>query len=204
MNDLFGDEVHEARKNFSRNNVGQRKAGDFYQTPPSMTRQFLDAIPVGEFPVLEPARGMGAIEHVLRVEYPGEQIEAYDIADGVDFLAEARRFPEIITNPPFSLSLEFILKCKEVATSRFSLLMPIDYLHGIERYRRVFSVRDGWRLAWIHVYTRRAMMSERVESDEQYDTGMITWAWYTWLHFGTDDPRVVWIDNDKYVRRASA
>lgn len=204
MTDLFGEELREIRKNFSRNNVGQRRAGDFYQTPPSMTRQFLDELPVVAFPVLEPARGAGAIERVLRSEYPGEKVEAYDIAEGADFLDEKRQFPEIITNPPFSLSLEFILKCKEVATSRFSLLMPIDYLHGIERYRRVFSVKDGWRLSWIHVYTRRAMMSDTVREDGRYETGMITWAWYTWLHFGIEDPRIQWIDNDEYVVRASA
>jgi hypothetical protein len=201
LTDLFGADIREGRKNFSRNNVGQRRAGDFYQTPPSMTRQFLDVLPVVAFPVLEPARGKGAIESVLRTEYPGKDIEAYDLADGIDFLEEKRTFPELITNPPFSLSLEFILKCKEVATSRFSLLMPIDYLHGAERYRRVFSVKDGFRLAWIHVFTRRAMMSDKIRSDECYETGMITWAWYTWLRFGNEDPRIQWIDNDEYVVR---
>lgn len=201
MIDLFGTDSPQARKNFSRNNLGQRRAGDFYQTPPSMTQQFLQVLSVAEFPVLEPARGKGAIENVIRSEYPGKQVEAYDIVEGVDFLEEKRQFQEIITNPPFSLSIEFILKCKEVATSRFSLLMPIDYLHGIDRYRRVFSVKDGWRLAWIHVYTRRAMMSDHIREDGRYKTGMITWAWYTWLPFGTEDPRIQWIDNDAFVVR---
>ena len=204
MNDLFGLEIKDSRKNFSRNNTGKRRAGDFYQTPPSMVRQFLDVLPIVSFPVLEPARGEGAIEAVLRTKYPHKEVEAYDINDGTDFLIENRKFPEIITNPPFSLSIEFILKCKEVAISRFSLLMPIDYLHGIERYRRVFSVRDRWRLAWVHVFTRRSMMTDKIRSDERYETGMITWAWYTWLPFGSDDPRIQWIDNDKYVIRSNA
>jgi len=202
MTDLFGSEVREGCKNFSRNNLGQRRAGDFYQTPPSMVAQFLEILPPSFFPVLEPARGKGAIANVLASWYGWDKIETYDIADdGTDFLEETRTFPEIITNPPFSLSLEFILKCKKVATSRFSLLMPIDYLHGIERYRRVFSVKDEFRLAWIHVFTRRAMMSDEIREDGRYETGMITWAWYTWLRFGTEDPRIQWIDNDAYVLR---
>jgi hypothetical protein len=203
MIDLFGVETQETRKNFSRNNLGQRRAGDFYQTPPSMVEQFLEVLPPSSFPVLEPAKGQGAIEKVLASWYGSDKVESYDIAEGVDFLEETREFPEIITNPPFSLSIEFILKCKEVATSRFSLLMPIDYLHGLERFQRIFSTRDGWRLAWVHVYVRRAMMSDQIRKDGKYETGMITWAWYTWLHYGTDDPRIQWINNDAYVLRGA-
>jgi hypothetical protein len=206
MSDLFGDDIRETRKNFSRNNLGQRREGDFYQTPPSMTRQFLDEIPVLDFPVLEPAAGFGALSCVLAEQ--GGPIVAYDILPGPgidqgDFLEETRRFPEIITNPPFSLALEFILKCKEVAERRFSLLMPIDYLHGLERFHRVYSARDDWCLAHLHIYVRRAMMSGTAREDGKYETGMITWGWYTWIYMGDSaiGPRVHWIDNDAYVIR---
>ncbi len=123
MKNLFGEHETTKRKNFSRCNLGQRKAGDFYQTPPSMTRQFLARSPIWDFPVLEPAAGDGTIEKVLIDAYGSKNVEAYDITGGRDFLTEYRNFPTIITNPPFSLSTEFIL---------------------------------------------------------QYQTGMITWAWYTW------------------------
>jgi hypothetical protein len=203
MTDLFGSDIREVRKNFSRNNLGQRRAGDFYQTPPSMTQQFLDVMPVLDFPVHEPARGSGAVEGVLVERYGCDNVSASDIMDGVDFLQETRRFPSIITNPPFSLSTEFILKCKEVATRRFSLLMPIDYLHGQDRFRRIFSARDDWGLTWVHVYTRRAIMSGEVREDGRYKCGMVTWAWYTWIHFGDclAGPRIRWINNDEYVLR---
>ncbi|MDD5305132.1 MAG: hypothetical protein PHS14_18695, partial [Elusimicrobia bacterium] len=122
-----------------------------------------------------------------------------------DFLEETRRFPTIITNPPFSLSTAFILKCKEVATHRFSLLMPIDYLHGLERFRRIFSARDHWKLSSLHIYVRRAMLSGSVRADGRYRTGMITWAWYTWTRRPawqrSRAPSIYWIDNDEYVVR---
>jgi hypothetical protein len=202
VTDLFGAEVRDVRKNFSRNNVGQRRAGDFYQTPMSMTRQFLDTLPIEDLPVLEPAEGKKAITNVLK-EYYLWDVTGYDIAAGDDFLQETRKFPTIITNPPFSLSTEFILKCKEVATHRFSLLMPIDYLHGQNRFRRIFSVDDDWKLSWLHVYTWRAMMDGNVRDDGKYQTGMITWAWYTWLRFGDcfNGPCIRWIDNDAFVIR---
>lgn len=203
--DLFGAAILERRKNFSRNNLGQRRAGDFYQTPPSMTRQFLEALPVRSFPVLEPAAGTGAMKRSLIEKYGRSCVEAYDIMDGRDFLDESRSYPTIITNPPFSLSLEFIIKCKMVATSRFSLLMPIDYLHGLERYRSIYSVRDTWALSFVHIYTRRAMLTETVREDDRYRTGMITWAWYTWTKRRpwSGEPRIRWIDNDAYVYRES-
>jgi len=203
VTDLFGAEILEKRKNFSRNNLGQRRAGDFYQTPPSMTRQFLEALPIRRLPVLEPAAGSGAMAAVLREQYGRVWVKAYDIIEGRDFLGEARCVPTIITNPPFSLSTEFIIKCKAVATSRFSLLMPIDYLHGLERYRTIYSVRDEWALAYVHIYTRRAMLSDSVRADDRYKTGMITWAWYTWTkrRLWSGEPRIRWIDNDAYVYR---
>ncbi|MDD5303094.1 MAG: hypothetical protein PHS14_08280, partial [Elusimicrobia bacterium] len=124
MTDLFGKRIREGRKNFSRNNLGQRQAGDFYQTPPTMARQFLAALPVRRLPILEPAAGDGELVRELFRTCGIDNVEFYDISGGSDFLEETRRFPTIITNPPFSLSTAFILKCKEVATHRFSLLMP--------------------------------------------------------------------------------
>jgi len=204
MKNLFDEEVIESRKNFSRNNLGQRRAGDFYQTPPSIVEQLLEVLPVKKFPILEPAEGHGALSTVLRRLYSCRNVIAYDIIDGRDFLEETDTFPEIITNPPFSLSTEFIIKCKEVATRRFSLLMPIDYLHGLERFQRIYSVHDEWSLAYLHIFVRRAMMTDTISSDGKYDTGMITWGWYTWLREMIEDPKIRWIDNQKYVRSKEA
>lgn len=203
-------------KNFSRNNVnGKRRAGDFYQTPKSMTLQFLQNCPILRFPVLEPAAGAGAMASVLMRLYGIRNVDAYDInpiygSPSLDFLKEKRRFPTVITNPPFSLSTEFILKCKEVATDRFSLLMPIDYLHGIERYEKIYSARDRWKLTSIHIYVRRAMMSDMVRDDGLYGTGMVTWAWFTWKRYPrlfswmNVAPKVFFLNNNDDVLRTAA
>lgn len=204
MTDLFGTEERETRRNFSRNNLGQRRAGDFYQTPPSMTRQFLDALPIRHLPVLEPAAGTGALAGVLRERHGRIWVRAYDILDGHDFLEEKKTISTIITNPPFSLSTEFIKKCMTVATKRFSLLMPVDYLHGIERFREIYEPRGQWALTHLHVYVRRAMLSGDIREDGLYETGMITWAWYTWLKRRpwNNGPRIHWINNDAFVARS--
>lgn len=199
--DLFGELLADKRKNFSRCNTGKRRAGDFYQTPKSMTEQFLDLFPVEHFPVLEPAAGMGAISNILKERYPSEYIASYDIMDGSDFFDECLKFPTIITNPPFTYSLEFIRKAMTIATERISFLMPIDYLHGIERYENIFSVKGNFNLKYVDVYVRRAMMNGEVRKDGKYETGMITWAWYSWIKGYQGDPMIRWINNDKYVLR---
>lgn len=194
------------RKNFSRNNLGQRKANDFYQTPLSMTERLLELMPLeaADFPVMEPACGGGAIVQVLERHYPGARIMAYDIKDGGDFLLEDRRAETIITNPPFSLALDFMKKCKEVARRRFALLLPIDYLHGSARFREVFDVVDDWPLVSFNVFVRRAMLEDGVRADGKYHTGMITWAWYVWEHRDVPTrsaPIIRWLDNDADVIR---
>jgi hypothetical protein len=192
-------------KNFSKANRGQRNKSDFYQTPYSMTEQLLDHI--GHWrstSVLEPAAGDGAITKVLR-KRGFEVIESDIRMTGEDFLTRTEQVDWIITNPPFTLSLEFILQCKRIARKGFWLLMPIEYLHGQDRYEKVFSALDGYPLHEVLIFTRRAMLTDTVREDGRFPTGMITWAWYGWRNFpsasGRSRPAIGWIDNNKYVLR---
>ena len=107
-------------KCYSKVNMGQRKKGDFYQTPYSMTSQILDhVIYIGDSPetILEPAAGSGAILKVLKERFPKTKLYASDINRQVcnfDFLTHdfKKEFDWIITNPPYSLADEFVKKAK--------------------------------------------------------------------------------------------
>lgn len=193
-------------KNFSKVNRGQRNKNDFYQTPYSMTQQLLGRLRGwGLKYVLEPAAGDGAILKVLRAN--GLDAFGYDLErDGLDFMEEIPRSIDwIITNPPFSRSLDFIQQCKRVATKGFWLLMPIEYLHGQERFEKVYDARDGYPLRHVFVFTRRAMLSDSVRDDGCYPTGMVTWAWYGWIRMPLahrfHKPEIDWIDNNRFVLR---
>ena len=73
----------EKGKNFSTNNAsGKRRKSDLYETPYSMTKQFLDNWYHGgrHDTILEPACGNGAIVRVLR-EYGYMQIIDYDLVN---------------------------------------------------------------------------------------------------------------------------
>lgn len=188
------------RKNFSRNNTGKRKASDLYETPHSMTRQLLDVEPFSEW-ILEPAAGHGAISSVLRAR--GWEVVEDDINEGPggDFLVRIGHAPCIITNPPYTLALQFILKARQVATWKFAFLLPIDYLHGNERYRRVFQDTE-FPLARVWVFTRRPMLGEPLRDDGKYHTGMQTYAWFVWDRYHRGPATIGWIDNQEFVLKA--
>lgn len=56
----------EKGKNFSCNNLGQRKKSDFYETPYSLTRLLLEKEDFHGGNIIDPACGEGAILEVLR------------------------------------------------------------------------------------------------------------------------------------------
>jgi hypothetical protein len=204
-------------KCFSKCDRGQRHKHDFYQTPFSMTRQFLDIINIKPNNlILEPCAGKGAIVKVLK-ERNFRVIQHDFFTDGIDFLSYEHKSDIIITNPPLSLSTDIILHCKQVAKKYFCLFMPIEYLHGEERYKKIYSINDGYPLTQVYIFTRRAMLTEEVRKDGMYNTGMVTWAWFVWTKTGVQrltgsigdtrtfviNPAIHWIDNNAYVLRKS-
>lgn len=183
-------------KNFSCNNAkGQRKKSDFYETPYSITKQLLERESITG-PVLEPSCGNGAIAKVLRGH--GLDVIEKDIAYGQDFLLETGRYTSIVTNPPFSLAYEFILKCKEV-TDYFALLLPLSYLHGKQRYDNIYSDKK-FPVSTVYVFTRYPMLGEPLREDGKYHTGMMVYAWFIWnKHSESNKPTIEWIDNHSFV-----
>jgi len=181
-------------KNFSTNNVkGTRKASDFYETPYSLTELLLQS---ERYPIdiLEPACGAGAIVRVL--ERHGYNVQAFDRE--VDFLKFDESVAAVITNPPFSLAKEFILKCKKVCDLKFSLLLPLSYLHGKERFDSIYQ-DEAFPLASVKVFTRYPMLGDPIREDGKHRTGMMVYAWYTWNLEHVGPPTIAWLDNHPFV-----
>ena len=114
-------------KNFSANNAtGKRKKSDFYETPYTLTRKFLEVEDFDKsLSVCEPACGGGAITRVLKEHWEDDKVTAYD--KETNFLWEMGEYEYVITNPPFSIAFEFIQRAKLVAKSKFALLLPLSY-----------------------------------------------------------------------------
>jgi hypothetical protein len=181
-------------KNYSCNNVhGKRKESDFYGTPYSIVRQFLQRETL-EGTILEPACGGGAIVKVLK-EF-GYECTAYD--KETNFLKESKNYDTIITNPPFSIAMQFILKAKEVANKRFIFLLPLSYLHGKKRYDYIYTDKK-FPLKNIYVYTRYPMLGDALREDGKYRTGMMVYGFFIWERGYDDECKIKWIDNNEFV-----
>lgn len=188
-------------KNFSANNLGQRRKSDAYSTPYSLTRQFFHYIEESwdrSLPILEPA--CGEEEAIVKVldELKFDTIHYYDIQDGADFLKEEKHYPYMVTNPPFSLAYEFVQKAKEVVDEQFALLLPLSYLHGKKRYDNIYQDRE-YPLSSVYVFTRYPMLGDPLREDGKYRTGMMVYAWFVWDKKGKGEPVIRWIDNSPYV-----
>ena len=175
-------------KNFSTNNTGKRKKSDFYETPYSLTKLLLEHEKL-EGKILEPACGNGAISNLIGGT-------AYDIE--TDFLKEKHFYDTIITNPPYSLAQEFILKAKQVARSKVIFLLPLSYLHGKKRYDTIWTDK-AFPLARVYVFTRYPLLGEPLRKDGKHNTGMMVYAWYVWEYGYQGEPVIKWLDNNDYI-----
>lgn len=181
-------------KNFSRNNRGQRRKSDFYETPYSMTRHLFEVEEFGRDKIcLEPACGNLAMVKVL-FEYI-DDVRFYDIEK--DFLTENREYDYVITNPPYSLAFEFVLKAKRVC-SKFAFLLPLSYLHGKKRFDKIYNDRK-FPLKSVNVFTRYPLLGDPLREDGKYRTGMMVYAWYVWEKGYEGEPVIRWIDNHEDV-----
>lgn len=185
-------------KNFSANNAtGKRKKSDFYETPYTLTRKFLDVEYFNKnSTVCEPACGGGAITRVLKEHWEDDKVTAYD--QETNFLWETGEYDYIITNPPFSIAFEFIQRAKLVAKSKFAFLLPLSYLHGKKRFDEIYSDRT-YGLEKVYVFTRYPMLGEALREDGKYNTGMMVYAWYVWTNGYSGLPTVDWLDNNEDV-----
>lgn len=198
-------------KNYSCNNTGKRNKNDFYQTPYSITKQLIETGELDDCDtLLEPACGEHAITNVLTHNLKNKSIIEYDLYYdnfnyGVfdysfDFFKETRKFDCIITNPPFSLATEFILHAKKIATKKIILLLPLNYLHGINRLNKIWCDTQ-FKFKCPYVFARYPLLENTVREDGKYKTGMQVYAWYVWDREWRDEPVIRHIDNNRYISK---
>ena len=142
----------DATKIVGANPANGRAASDFYPTPSDVTEALLRGWPLMQYvkgkTVWECAAGQGHIANVL--EDHGFNVVSGDIMTGQDFLLETERRGEIIiTNPPFSLSEQFIRKAASFDVP-FAFLLKSQYWHSARRLTLFREIQPKYvmPLAW--------------------------------------------------------
>ena len=155
-----------------------RSGTDFYPTPEWVTRALLDR---EEFSgkIWEPACGDGAMARVLRSTKCA--VVASDLYDhgygrsGVDFLRTRRTVPNIVTNPPYHLSEDFVHAALRQATRKVALILRLAFLESGGRYQTIFSTRPPAR---VHVFSPRVTFYPKHAT--RRGSGTTAYAWFVW------------------------
>ena len=167
-----------------------RPENDFYPTPSEATEALLK---VEQFDgtIWECACGDGAISKVLLSQ--GHDVVSTDLINrgfGIyphDFITSELQYPNIITNPPFTLSERFVELGLKRTTKKIAILGKLQFLEGAKR-KLMF---ESSPLKSVYVFSKRLSMTRNGE--KMKNSGMIAFAWYVWDHQYIGKPTISWI-----------
>ncbi|TET97718.1 MAG: hypothetical protein E3J23_08550 [Candidatus Stahlbacteria bacterium] len=174
-----------------------------FNTHYSLTEQLLQKEHFSSsLPVLEPACGKSCITKILNGLFL--KVDQFDINHPVslhrkDFYTENKKYPYIITNPPYGKETDkFVMKAKEICTVKFAFLLRTNYLSGQARYK---AGAYKW-LKNIYVFSRMPDLRALIRRDGKYPSAGIVYAWLVWEIGWNEAPRFYTIDNQKYILKA--
>jgi len=186
----MNDTAKRAQSIVGTNNNGGRPENDFYPTPPEGTEALLEVETfVGS--IWECACGDGAMSRVL--ERSGYDVISTDLEPRgygiqLDFLLAHRlHAPNIVTNPPFRLALQFVQQARELGCEKIALLCKLAFLEGQERAEWV----ENSPLKSVWVFKKRLTLYRN--GIEMKNSGMIAFAWFVWEREYIGRPMIGWI-----------
>lgn len=174
----------------SRRN-GKRQENDFYPTPPYATEELLKRESfVGN--IWEPACGEGHMSNVLKLA--GYNVRSTDLihrgyGQQEDFLGSNFAADNIITNPPYGIALDFILKAKE--QSRFKIAMFLKTVFLESEKRKEMFLDKNFPLKTMYQFSKRVTLYK--DGVKMKNSGMIAYAWYVWDKNYDGKPTIEWI-----------
>ena len=172
---------------------------DDFPTPPWATRALIEHVlgnksALRSMSCLEPACGAGHMAKVLK-EYFGE-VQAADafhygyapVRDFLTFPYETNAADWVITNPPFRLAEEFVLRALTVARRGVAILARTVFLESIGRYGNIFVKSPPTKFA--QFVERVPMIRGRLDIKATTATG---YAWLVWEKETASEPRLMWV-----------
>jgi len=172
---------------------------DDFPTPPWASRALIEYVienkrAVASMTCLEPACGVGHMSKVLK-EYFAKVHDA-DIGDyGYGKVRDFLTYPYpddaydwVITNPPFRLAEEFVLRALKVSRVGVAILARTVFLESAGRYRAIFQTTPPTKFA--QFVERVPMIKGRLDKSATTATG---YCWLVWEKRKPGSPQLVWI-----------
>jgi len=168
----------------------KRREADFYETPDWCTEALLAAYPLDpmtrQLKIVEPCAGHGAISRVIKDYYSSCELIQYELTRNKklqkygdvtfgDFFNNAiadDTVDYVITNPPFTLSQEFITSCRYLyPNAEIIKLLPFSFLGSAKRH--------DW---WVdNTPNKHSVLSDRPSFTNDGKTDSSVYAWYHWF-----------------------
>lgn len=167
---------------FNESGKAVREKNDYYATHPRAMEDLLKRELFAPN-IWEPACGEGNLSEVLKKQ--GYNVYSTDLIDRgyqdevLDFLETNIKFDgDIITNPPFKYTNQFILRALDSVPmgGKVAMFLKLNYLSGKQRYRDIFSKFPPYR---VYVYSGRIACSKN-NTPEGFKAGAMDYAWYVW------------------------
>lgn len=172
---------------------------DDFPTPPWATRALVEHVisekrALAGMTCLEPACGVGHMSKVLK-----EYFDSVDDADvygyGYGKIRDFLKYPYadggydwVITNPPFRLAEDFVLRALKVARVGVAILARTVFLESAGRYKAIFQTTPPAKFA--QFVERVPMVKGRLDKSATTATG---YCWLVWDKPVIGVAHVVWI-----------
>jgi hypothetical protein len=174
----------------------RNKGLDDFPTPPWAVRALIEHV-IGKDRIarqgcLEPACGRGYMASTLK-EYFSD-VQASDIVDYgfgqvTDFFeARCLMFNWVVTNPPFRLAEDFILRSLDIAVDGVAMLTRTVFLESVGRHKRLFQPFPPTIVA--QFAERVPMVQGRLDGNASTAT---SYAWLVWDKRARGGTSFVWI-----------
>lgn len=158
----------------NRKPVSERPQSDDYPTPIALGLELVNLGILNKKKLIsEPAAGNGQLAKVLRSE--GYAVISNDIQHGgYDFLQSNYSISQIVTNPPFSLFDDFVMKAKEL--SPFVVMIgKTNFFAAQSRYKN-----GVWKhLKHVYIFSRQIDYRTPLGSLEM-NVGNLVTGWFVW------------------------
>jgi len=177
--------VWSSRKNWYREEY------DFYPTPWFVVEELLKREHFN-WKILEPCCWDWSISNVLIENW--YKVDSFYIIDRwygkvQDFLKYDWITDNIITNPPYKNSLDFILKAKSIANSKIAFFMKTVWLESESRYD-MFNDKY-FPLKTVYQFSKRISLYKNWIKTKNW--WMIAYAWYVFDKDYKWKPTIEWI-----------
>ena len=174
-----------------------REEYDFYATFPEAIDRLLEVETFSDT-IWEPACGMGHLsERMIKL---GKTVYSTDLINrgygigGFDFLKAAENtHGDIITNPPYKVTMEFIEKALTISGegTKIAMFLKLTFLEG-KRRKPFFQTNPPQK---IHIFSSRAVVAKSGDfTAAQINENAIAYAWFVWEKGYKGNTVVDWIN----------